>query len=94
MFLYLLAYVHIFGFSKQLGILRKLPRTISRESANISINETLINLSQQNRAKNVGGKRGIGKKIPSGTVVNLKNTSGGVAARSIAAMQQFDRIIE
>ena len=37
--------------------LSKLLRTISQESANVSINETLINLLQQNRAeKKLGGK--------------------------------------
>ena len=37
-------------------ILRKLPRTIFQESGNISINETFINLLQQNSTKNVGGR--------------------------------------
>ena len=38
--------------------LRKLPRTISEESANVSMNEILINLLQQNRAEKVevGGR--------------------------------------
>ena len=34
------------------------------------MNEILINLSQQNRAENLGEKRGKEKKIPSGTIVN------------------------
>ena len=36
------------------------------------MNETLTNLLQQNRAKKVGGKRGEGKKIPSGAVFHEK----------------------
>ena len=54
------------------AILRKLPTTILQESTNVSMNETLINLLQQNRTEKVGGGAwvGIGKTIPSGTVVN------------------------
>ena len=36
------------------------------------MNETLINLLQQNKAENVRRKSGRGKKIPSSTVVNKK----------------------
>ena len=34
------------------------------------MSETFINLLQEKRAKKFGGKRGRGKKIPSGTAVN------------------------
>ena len=51
-------------------ILRKFRRAIPQESTNVSMNETLINLLQQNRAKKVGGGRGRGKKLPSGTVAH------------------------
>ena len=51
-------------------ILRKLPRAISQESANVSMNETLISFLQRNRTENVKGKRGKGKKISSATVVD------------------------
>ena len=37
-------------------ILRKILRTISQESADVSMNEILINLLKQNRAKKVGRK--------------------------------------
>ena len=50
--------------------LRKLPRTISQETTNVLMSETFINLLQEKRAKKFGGKRGRGKKIPSGTAVN------------------------
>ena len=57
------------------------------------MNETLINFLQQNKTEKAeGGWRG--KKIISGTVVNEEIPQGGVAARSITAMQQFGRIIE
>ena len=51
-------------------ILKKLPRTIPKESASVSMNETLINLLRENRAEKVWGKRGREKKIPSGAVVS------------------------
>ena len=51
-------------------ILRKLPRTISHESAIVSGNQTLINLLPQNRVKKVWGKRGGGREIPSCMVAN------------------------
>ena len=48
-------------------ILRKLPRTISQQSANVSINEAFTYMSGQNRDEKVGRGRGRGKKMPSGT---------------------------
>ena len=48
-------------------VFRKLPRTISQDSANVSMNKTFINLLQQNRAER---KKRKGKKVPSGMVVN------------------------
>ena len=57
------------------------------------MNETLIKFLQQNKTEKAeGGWRG--KKIISGTVVNEEIPQGGVAARSITAMQQFGRIID
>ena len=53
-------------------ILRKLPRTTYKESANVSMNETFINLLQQNRAERVGVEGGRGKKIPSGSLLMKK----------------------
>ena len=37
-------------------IFKNLPQTISQEIANVSMHETLINLLQQNRLKNLGLK--------------------------------------
>lgn len=37
--------------------MRKLPRIVSRESTNVSMNEILINLLQQNRSIKLGGKK-------------------------------------
>ena len=50
--------------------MRKLSKTISQESANISVKETLINLLQKNRTEKVGGEGGRGEKISPCTVVN------------------------
>ena len=50
-------------------------RTVSQENANASLNETFINLLQYNRTERVSEKRGRGKKIPSGTFVNLVKSS-------------------
>ena len=55
-------------------ILRKLSKTISQESVNVSMEKALIN-------------RGRGKNIPSGTVVNEEIPQE--EAKSIAAMEQF-----
>ena len=49
-------------------ILRKLPTTIAQENADVSMNEILINLVQQNRVKKFWGGRG--KKISSAAAVN------------------------
>ena len=38
--------------------MKKIPRTTSQESANVSINKALINLLQQTRTKKVAGERG------------------------------------
>ena len=51
------------------GILKKLLRTISQESANVLMNETRIILLQQNRAEKDWGIRRR-KKISSGTAVD------------------------
>ena len=53
-------------------ILRKLPRTISQESTNVSMDKTHISLFQQNRAEKIGGRRGREKKIPAAMVANEK----------------------
>ena len=53
-------------------VLRKLSRTIFQEnnvSMNVSMNEALINLLQQNRAGKVR-RTGREKKMLSGTVIN------------------------
>ena len=72
--------------------MKKLLWKISQESANFSMNERLINLLQQNRADKVEGKRKR-KKVTIRYSFHWKNTSGRAAARSIAAMQEFGRII-
>ena len=48
--------------------MRKLPTTIAQENADVSMNEILINLVQQNRVKKFWGGRG--KKISSAAAVN------------------------
>ena len=73
---------------------RKLLRTISQESVNVSLNETLINFLQLKRAEKDGGRERKRKEDTIRYGCQWRNTSGGVAARSIAAMQQFGQIIK
>ena len=53
-------------------ILRKLPRAVSQETENVSMNETAANLLQQNKTEKVGAGRGGGRKISSGTIFNAQ----------------------
>ena len=69
-----------------------LPRPISQESANVSVNKTLINLLHQHRAKNIVGKKKEERRDT--TRCQWRNTSGKVATRSIALMQQYGWTIE
>ena len=56
------------------------------------MNEALINLLRQNRTEKVGEKKR--KKDTISYNCQVRNTSGGAAARSIAAVQQCGRIIK
>ena len=52
--------------------MRKLARTISPESPNVSMNEALINFLQLNSVENATGKRRRGKEILSSAVVSYE----------------------
>ena len=68
-------------------------RTISQESADVSVNETRIILLQQNRAEKVWGDKKT-KEDPIRHSCRWRNISVGAAVRSITAVQQFGQIIE
>ena len=52
--------------------MRKLARTISPESPNVSMNEALINFLQLNSVENATGKKRRGKEILSSAVVSYE----------------------
>ena len=52
--------------------MRKLARTISSESPNVSMNEALINFLQLNSVENATGKKRRGKEILSSAVVSYE----------------------
>ena len=52
--------------------MRKLARTISLESPNVSMNEALINFLQLNSVENATGKKRRGKEILSSAVVSYE----------------------
>ena len=69
-------------------ILRKLPRTIFQESANVSINQTLLNLLKKNRAEKVGGRKRKRKENFITEEIPQEEQQSGLS------MQRFCRIIE
>ena len=58
------------------------------------MNETLINCLQKNRTEKVKEKRGMGKNISTGTIVDEKIPQEEKQPDPSTAMQQFAWIIE